>query len=129
VSTVSKFMDLMDTQEYLKMRRDAFANDGITEYPANAYDVNGTWEEDRFTDWQKKFIGGKAISQNTQFSIGGGSGTTTYLFSAGHRNDGTVFIGDFGYKRTNFMLNVAINQKIIALVYKGIFKKVINAIS
>ena len=111
VSTVSKFMDLMDTQEYLKMRRDAFANDGITEYPANAYDVNGTWEEDRYTDWQKKFIGGKAVSQNTQFSIGGGSGKTSYLFSAGHRNDGTVFIGDFGYKRTNFMLNVSHQSK------------------
>src|SRR5690606_20008815 len=43
VSSVSRYMDLMNTQQYLQMRRDAFANDGITEYPANAYDVNGTW--------------------------------------------------------------------------------------
>jgi len=106
VSSVSRYMDLMDTQQYLQMRRDAFANDGITEYPANAYDVNGTWDADRYTDWQKEFIGGKAVSQNTQFSVGGGSGQTSYLLSASHRKDGTVFPGDFGYKRTNFSLNM-----------------------
>jgi len=106
VSMVSKFMDLMNTQQYLQMRRDAYANDGITEYPANAYDVNGVWDQNRYTDWQKEFIGGKAVSQNTQFSVGGGSGQTSYLLSASTRKDGTVFPGDFGYKRTNFLLNV-----------------------
>ncbi|MFA4870186.1 MAG: SusC/RagA family TonB-linked outer membrane protein [Pedobacter sp.] len=106
VSTVSKFMDLMDTQQYLQMRRDAYANDGVTEYPANAYDLNGTWDKNRHTDWQKKFIGGKAVSQNTQFSVGGGSAQTSYMLSASTRKDGTVFPGDFGYKRTNFLLNV-----------------------
>jgi len=106
VSTVSKFMDLMSTEEYLKMRRDAFANDGISQYPANAYDVNGTWDQNRNTNWQEKFIGGKAVTQNTQFSVGGGSGKTNYLLSASHRKDGTVYLGDFGYKRTNFLLNM-----------------------
>src|SRR5690606_330513 len=106
VSTVSKFMDLMSTEEYLKMRRDAFANDGISQYPANAYDVNGTWDQNRNTNWQEKFIGGKAVTQNTQFSVGGGSGKTNYLLSASHRKDCTVYLGDFGYKRTNFLLNM-----------------------
>jgi len=105
VSTVSRYMDLMKTDDYLKMRRDAYLNDGITDYPANAYDVNGTWDQNRYTDWQKEFVGGRAVSQNTQFSVGGGSGQTSYLFSGGHRSDGTVFPGDFGYKRTNFSIN------------------------
>ncbi|MDO5637012.1 MAG: SusC/RagA family TonB-linked outer membrane protein [Myroides sp.] len=105
VSTVAGYMDLMKTDDYLKMRRDAYVNDGISTYPANAYDLNGTWNQDRYTDWQKEFIGGKGVSQNTQFSVGGGSGQTSYLFSAGHRNDATVFPGDFGYKRTNFSIN------------------------
>ena len=106
VSRVSNYMNLMNTGEYLKMRRAAFANDGITEYPENAFDVNGTWDQNRYTDWQKEFIGGTAVSQNTQFSVGGGSGQTGYLLSATHRNDGTVYPGDFGYKRTNVLLNV-----------------------
>src|SRR5690606_266897 len=78
VSTVAKFMDLMSTDEYIIMRRDAFANDGITDYPANAYDVNSTWDQNRNTNWQKKFIGGKAVAQNTHFSINGGSEQTSY---------------------------------------------------
>ncbi|WP_177765135.1 SusC/RagA family TonB-linked outer membrane protein [Flavobacterium sp. I3-2] len=106
VSTVAKYMDLMNTDQYLQMRRDAFANAGITDYPANAYDVNGIWDENKYTNWQKEFLGGRAVSQNTQFSVSGGSGKTNYLFSAGHRKDETVFPGDFGYKRTNFLLNV-----------------------
>ncbi|MBA5791560.1 SusC/RagA family TonB-linked outer membrane protein [Flavobacterium sp. xlx-214] len=111
VSTVAKFMDLMNTEQYLQVRHDAFKNDGITEYPKNAYDVNGTWDQNRYTNWQKEFIGGKAVSQNTQFSVGGGFGKTNYLFSASHRKDGTVFPGDFGYKRTSFLLNASHQSK------------------
>ncbi len=123
ISTVPKFINLMNTQEYLKMRRDAFANDGITEYPANAYDVNGTWDQNRYTDWQKEFIGGKAVSQNTQFSIGGGSDQSRYLMSGSHRKDGTVFPGDFGYKRTNFLLNVNHQSKDERFNFQGNIQK------
>ena len=105
VSMVPAKVDLMNTQQYLKMRRDAFANDGITEYPANAHDVNGNWDKNRNTDWQRKFIGKNAVSQNIQFSVSGGSEQTSYLFSASHRQDETAFYGDFGYKRTNFSLS------------------------
>lgn len=123
VSTVSKYMDLMHTQQYLQMRRDAFANSGIAEYPENAYDINGTWDQHRYTDWQKEFIGGKAVSQNTQFSVGGGSGQTSYLFSATHRKDGTVYPGDFGYRRTNFMLNVNHQSKDSRFNFQGSVQK------
>src|SRR5690606_313365 len=48
---VPKTLDLLKTEQYLEMRREAFENDGIAEYPTSAYDVNGTWETDRYTDW------------------------------------------------------------------------------
>ena len=38
---VTQFMKLMNTEQYLTMRREAFENDGIVNYPANAYDLNG----------------------------------------------------------------------------------------
>ena len=47
----------MNTEQYLSMRREAFANDDISTYPANAYDVNGKWDQTRYTDWQKELIG------------------------------------------------------------------------
>ena len=106
VSNASRFMKLMNTEQYLQMRRSAYANDGITEYPANAYDVNGKWDQNRYTDWQKKFIGNTAVSQNSRFSVGGGSANTQYLFSAGYRKDETVYGGDFGYDRKNVMLQI-----------------------
>src|SRR5690606_36186318 len=51
--SVTKMMDLLNTGEYISMRREAFENDGITDYPTNAYDVNGTWDPNRYTDWQE----------------------------------------------------------------------------
>src|SRR5690606_15052772 len=52
---VTRFMELLNTEQYLEMRREAFVNDGIYDYPSNAYDVNGTWSQNRYTDWQKEF--------------------------------------------------------------------------
>lgn len=99
VGTVTKMLDLMHTEQYLDMRRQAFANDGITVYPKNAYDLNGTWDQNRYTDWQKEFIGGTAEISNLQATITGGSATTQYLLSGSIRDETTVFPGDFKYNK------------------------------
>ena len=96
---VTRFMDQMDTKQYLEMRREAFANDGITEYPANAYDVNGTWDQNRYTDWQKELIGGTAYTQRAQISLSGGSENTSFLVSSSIFNETSVFKGDGSYKK------------------------------
>lgn len=99
IGTVSKMMDLMNTEQYLAMRRKAFANDGYTTYPANAYDVNGTWDQTRYTDWQKELIGGTSEVMGVQASVTGGSEQTKYLFSGNYRTESSVFPGDFLYKK------------------------------
>ncbi|MBP1222345.1 SusC/RagA family TonB-linked outer membrane protein [Flavobacterium sp. 1355] len=96
---VTKMLDLMHTNQYLDMRREAFANDGITTYPRNAYDLNGTWDQNRYTDWQKEFIGGTAQITSLQTSVTGGSAKTQYLLSGSTRNETTVFPGAFKYNR------------------------------
>ncbi len=106
VGTVGNFMKLLSTHEYLQLRRSAFANDGIAEYPANAYDVNGTWDQNRYTDWQKVLMGGKAVTRDTQFSLSGGNEQTRFLLSGSRRNEGTVFPGDFQYKRSQVLMNL-----------------------
>ena len=104
VSSIANEMKLMNTSQYLTMRRDAFTNDGLepTEYD---FDLNN-WGDNRQTNWQKEFLGRRAVSHNNMFSINGNSGTMNYLFSGSHRTDETVFPCDFGYKRTNFFLVV-----------------------
>jgi len=99
-------LDMMNTQEYLSMRRQAFSNNGISAYPATAYDVNGTWDQNRYTDWRKELIGNLATASNTQLSLNGGNETTTFLISLGHQEQGTVNAKDFKYKTNNISTNL-----------------------
>ena len=99
VGHVTRFMDLMNTQQYLDMRREAFANDNITNYPANAYDVNGTWDENRYTDWQKVLTGGTSEITDAQASISGGSEKTQFSLNGNYHRETTVFPGDFNFNR------------------------------
>ena len=101
VSRVAGKMKLMDTQQYLEMRRQAYANDKITKYPANAYDINGVWDVTRYTDWQDELIGRTATNSLVQFSLNGGSEDTRFLISGSHNEQTTVFSDDFKYKTDN----------------------------
>ena len=96
----------MTTEEYLKMRAVAFANDGITTYPANQYDVNGSWDRKKYTDWQKYFVGNKVEQSDIQLSVSGGNANTRYLLSGSHWEETTIFPGDYRYKRNTFTSNM-----------------------
>lgn len=99
-------LKMLNTPQYLNMRRQAFANDGISNYPANAYDINGTWDQNRETDWKKALIGNTATASNTHLSLNGGSENTTFLLSFGHNEQTTVFSRDFGYKTNSVSSSV-----------------------
>ena len=121
IGSVTRTPKLMNTQQYLAMRREAFANDGITVYPDYAYDVNGTWDINRYTDWQKEFIGGTAEINSLQASVSGGSSSTQYLLSGTYRTETTVFPGDFNYKKgaVHFNMNHASDDQKFKLVFSG----------
>ena len=104
---VTRMMDMLNTEQYLEMRREAFANDGVTTYPANAYDVNGTWDQDRYTDWQKVLIGNTSRMTNIQGQISGGSALTQFLTGGGYTKETTVFPGDYNTKKGNVSLNLS----------------------
>lgn len=98
--SVTKMRDLLHTDQYLKMREEAFANDGYTTFPSDAYDVNGTWSRERDVDWQKIFLGKTAINQNLNVSISGGSEQTQFSLMGSFMKETTVLPLDFNYKRT-----------------------------
>lgn len=110
-SKVASKMKLLNTEQFNKMRDEAFLNDGVTTYPDYALDLNGKWDRERYTDWQKELIGGTAHSQNIQLSVSGGSETTHFSASASQGLQTTVFPTDKGYKRNNFLLNVNHSSK------------------
>lgn len=107
VGQVTRFIDLMDTRQYLAMRRQAFINDDLTEFGPADYDVNGTWDQNRDTNWQKELLGGTAEISALQATISGGSEHTQFLFGTNHHTETTVFPGDFNYRKGggNFSLS------------------------
>lgn len=103
---VTKFVNLMNTEQYLSMRHQAFANDGITTYPDWAYDVNGAWDQNRYTDWQKELLGGTSALTDLQGTISGGSPTTNFLVSGNYHTESTVFPGSFLYRKGGSQLSL-----------------------
>lgn len=119
--TVTKFAKLMNTEQYLKMRRQAYANDKITVYPASAYDINGTWDQTRYTDWQKELLGGTALFSDLQATVSGGSQNTSFLLSGNYHTEATVFPGDFQYKKggSQLSLNHSSEDKKFRIQFSG----------
>ena len=103
---VTRFKEVMETPEYLAMRREAFANDGVTQLPATAYDVNGTWDQNRNTNWQKELIGGTATYTNLQSSLSGGSAQTQFSVRGNYSRETTVFPGKLEYVKGGGLLNI-----------------------
>ena len=95
----AKFLKLLSTEEYLEMRKEAFANDGITTYPINAYDLNGSWDQSRYTNWQKELLG--KTRSNNRFSLmaSGGSEHTSYSVGSTMMKEHAVYDGNFNYSK------------------------------
>lgn len=91
---VANKIDVLNTQQYVALRKEAYANANITPNAAQ-YDINGTWDQSRNTDWQDVLIGGTAQYQNMQASISGGSENTQFLAGGTFLRETTVFPGKF----------------------------------
>lgn len=104
--TTTNRPEMMSLQDYIKMRRLAYANDGVA-VPANAYDINGTWDLGKFTDWQKYFVGNQAELSDVQLSVSGGSANTRFSISGNHNEETTVFPGSYRYTRNNLSANLS----------------------
>jgi TonB-linked SusC/RagA family outer membrane protein len=124
VGKVTRTLKLMNTQQYLEMRNEAFANGGLTtaspEYET-AYDINGTWDKNRYTDWQKEMIGGLSRNSSIQGGISGGSKNTQILLSGTYSKETTVFPGDFGYNKgsAHLSLNHSSNDEKFSAIFSG----------
>lgn len=101
----TKFMKLLNTEQYIAMRNEGFTNDGLTPDFMD-YDVNGTWDQTRYTDWQKELLGGTVSYKDANASVSGGSANTQFLVSGTFHDETTVFPGDYDYKRSVLRSNL-----------------------
>ncbi|WP_316814259.1 SusC/RagA family TonB-linked outer membrane protein [Pedobacter heparinus] len=107
IGKVTRKMKLLNTDQYLEMRKEAFKNDGIATYPVNAPDINGTFDQNKYTDWQKELIGGIAKNTDAQIGISGGTSNSQYRFGGGYHRESTVFPGNFANQRGSAHLSVS----------------------
>ncbi|HWK98688.1 MAG TPA: TonB-dependent receptor plug domain-containing protein, partial [Parapedobacter sp.] len=104
-SRASRTVDMMNTQQYLAMRREAFANDNVTMTPDNSFDLL-VWDTTRYTDFKKLLIGGTAHTSSIQAGISGGNSLTQFRVSGAYQGETTVFPGDWVAKRLTTDANI-----------------------
>ncbi|WP_172954145.1 SusC/RagA family TonB-linked outer membrane protein [Pedobacter ginsengisoli] len=106
---ISRKMKMLNTQQYLEMRKEAFANDNraLPIDPSTGADLDlSYWDQNRYTDWQKELLGGTAKYTNALATINGGNSNTQFRFSIGYQRDGTVTPGDLRDQKGSISFNL-----------------------
>lgn len=106
IGKVKNRLDFMNTQQYLQMRRQAFANDGVTPSADNAVDLY-VWDTTRYTNWQNEIFGKTASFTTAQFGISGGNDLTVYNVGGVYSKQTTVFPGNFSDTKAGVNFNVS----------------------
>ena len=114
ISMVSHNMPMMTTEQYLAMRKEAFANDKLIpnntlNTPAYAPDLT-VFDPNRQTDWRKFFLGNTARHMNTNAAISGGNENTLFRLAGGFNRDTYIFPGDYKNDRISFSSNIHHNS-------------------
>lgn len=81
VGKTTRIPKLMNTQQYLQMRREAFKNDGITPTLLNAPDLLA-WDTTRYTDWGKQTVGARARNFDISAGVSGGGEQASFRINA-----------------------------------------------
>ena len=110
ISVIGHTMPMMNTKQYLEMRREAFTNDGITPNlilydPGYAPDLL-SFDTGKYTDWKKMFFGNTAQNTVINTFISGGTANTQFHLGAGYHRDTYIFPGDYSDNRASFSFNL-----------------------
>lgn len=106
VGRVTRFMDLLKTPQYLTMRREGMANDGIPLSPAFAPDLL-VWDTTKNTDWQRELIGRTMRQFDSRVEVSGGTPQTQFLAGFTHRKESMVVpMKEFGEEKTGGQLSL-----------------------
>nr|WP_162988911.1 SusC/RagA family TonB-linked outer membrane protein [Pedobacter schmidteae] len=114
IMKATRGMQLMNTEQYLTMRREAFTNSGTTPTNSSAPDLT-IWDQKRYTDLWKELLGNTGHATNAQLSLSGGGNSVQFLISGGYNRETNVFPGEQPNDRGNGSFSLAhtsANQKL-----------------
>jgi len=101
----SHLVPMASTAQYLGVRRQAFANDGITPTAINAPDLFN-YSQTADTNFPELLIGNTSHQTNAAFDLSGGDAYTQFLFGANLRHESTVFDTNTADNAEQFHLNI-----------------------
>jgi TonB-dependent starch-binding outer membrane protein SusC len=102
---VASKLDMMNTEQYLAMRKEAKANDNVA-INSTDYDINGQWDTTRNIDWQKELIGKTAQFTNLSGNISGGTTNSQYIAGGTFQRQTSVFPGNFDDQKVGLHFNL-----------------------
>ena len=97
-SVVTGRYQLLNTQQYLMMRREAFKNDQTTiglipgetiPDASNAYDLL-TWDTSRYTDWQKVYWDAMGHTTDVELSLSGGDKQNVFRVGGAYHKETSI---------------------------------------
>jgi len=136
ISFITGHWDMLNTQQYLAMRREAFKNDGIVPTlapgtPGYAPDLL-SFDTTRYTDWQKYFFNNQGKVTNVQADMSGGSEDITYRVGSGYSRSTDITTVRGASQRASVSLSLSAksrNQKFRTYVSASYSSSDINAVA
>ncbi len=99
-SKVTKYQKLLNTQQYLTIRNEAFKNFGLApsvDPSSSNYAPDLTfWDTTRYTNWQRELLGATPQYSTVQGSISGGTDNVKYLISGTYNYQSSFFKSAYG---------------------------------
>lgn len=109
-SKVTRTMEMLKTEDYIALRKEAFKNDNRTITASSARDLK-VWDSTRYTDFRKLLIGGTAKVSHLQLTVSGGNEATQFMIGGRYHFESTVFPGDLSGRKVSFFFNVTHGDK------------------
>lgn len=106
ISKVTRYWDMLNTQQYLDMRRQAFKNDGIVPSLLDAPDLL-IWDNNRYTNWQKELWGNTGKVTNGMLSISGGNENTQFRISGNYTRQTEILTASGANKKGGLAFNLS----------------------
>jgi len=101
----SHLVPMATTAQYLSVRRQAFANDGITPNAINAPDLFNYSQTADF-NYPNLLLGNTSHQSNAAFSVSGGDAYTQFLFGGNLRHESTIYDANTADNAEQFHLNL-----------------------
>ncbi len=101
VNIVTRNIRLLNTAQYLSLRKEALVNDGVDLSSASPSDYPDLllFDQTRYTNWPKYYFGKTSNNTDIHASLSGGSASTNFNISAGVTHSNYNFPGNFGDNR------------------------------